>query len=279
MNILEAINLVDKIVIHCYGKYGEIFAASSVANFLKQTFPNKTICWMCSPAYKNLIDIIPYIDECHILNVKDIDDMFNKIHYTAVSKPNWWLQDNAVHLNLYRTYHPDVKQAFNEQFFSIIGDYNPRFTPTIKPDDNKTKEFEQWGNYILLFPFGASVPPLSWKYEDYIMFVGAMRSKGLNVVISGANETFQNIPGSINAFGIKHDIMYYSLSKAKAIVGVNSGIVFAAGFLGCNVLAMEDVRNNYMFKLCNINFGTPKRIYQSNRTNARTVAQFILSNL
>ena len=296
-DIHELLDVVSGVTIYCPGKIGEIFAATSIAKYIKTKSPKTPITWVCVTKYKPILEMIPYVDiietfgspKCDVITAKresvTLVEQLNKKYCSA------WCENNILYFNPYFNYlyfngtYDINNKPFNEQFFDCLSTpYTATYQPDIKNDPELEAEADQYhkqfGNFVFIFKYGHDIAPLSFTNIALKQFAQKLKERGITTVLNGSTmDKAINVENCVNFFGSNIKTTFHLLKRAKAVIGVNSGIVFSALFLRCPMIVMEDLRQIPMWNVNNIKTDYYPRLMSEKRLNARAVASFIINNL
>jgi len=253
INVDNVLENIDEVIIHCSGKNGEIFAASSIAKYIKNKNKNINIKWEAFERYFPILELIPYVDEKKKIDCdNDLSNTQSKgfeVLKLLNEKEYSWVENGILHLNPYYKYidNKDLNKPFNERFFDCLGvDYSLDYLPDLQFN----QDVISWGeNFIntnnkfgFVFPFGHGVNNLSFKKQEYDKIYELVMGKGCGLIFSGIkNDLNFKLPG-IDLFGLDMQKLLFLLSKSSFVIGVNSGIVFSGMFLGVKNIIIEDER-------------------------------------
>lgn len=269
---------IDNVCIYCCRKVGEIVAATSIAKYIKTKF-NKKVFWVTSKEYKNVLEMIPYIDEVIFFDdnliYKNVYQLFKSTDCHMKFLNNFgvrWRIDNCMFLNSFFRYPLlNANTPFNEIIFSCLDvPYNVKYFPDIKFSDygeKKAEEFiNKFNNFIILFPYGYGSSCLKFSFNDYNNLHKLMLNNNIKLIITGKEKNKNFYVNFDTYFGLDLHILFSLFKRANGVVGPNSGIVFSAFFCGCKNLIIESPNTSTVkWSLYNIKTDITRNLYQANK--------------
>jgi len=261
-------------IIHHPGKAGEVFLGLPMAKLLKTHYPNCKITWVVLDLYRESVGNYPYIDKVETFpsysckNLADVNMHMSKHrHYVLRLKQS--IEDpRGIHIDGYYSYIIDrsdpyrfmlVRDPFYIQIFRNAAAFcpgadevdswmPPEWFPTERAiRDGQEFEKQYGGGQVVIFsPYVAdkSAPEdnasnfdMKWIYEE-------LKKWNLPLVCTGTRWDTKDFPSwAIDGYSPNLSLgglFWLIKNRAAIVVSPNSGIGFAAHWLGTPTLMIDN---------------------------------------
>lgn len=262
-------------IIHHTGKSGEVFSALPMARLLKEHYPGCRVTWVILDIYREALGNYPYIDNIDLIptyscrSMADVEAYISK-HKIYVFKYKRSVEDNyGIHINAYYNYIIFRKGDTNTFRLSRAPFYIQFFRNTVEfcPDANEVDSWTipEWygtdsaiengenfekiyggGPVIIVSPFVADkmCPIDNETPYNLTLVLGELKEWNLPIVCTGTRWDQKEFPEWV-VDGYEPNLslgglFYLIQNRAALVVTPNSGIGFAAHWLGAPCIMIDN---------------------------------------
>lgn len=260
--------------IHHPGKAGEVFMALPMAKLLKKYHPESRITWVVLDLYRDSVGSYPYIDNIETIptyscrSLTDVAGHMSK-HRWYVCRANRWVEDHTgIHIDAYYNYmlyrieknrfrlhrDPFYVQLFKNAVHFCDGAHDitswtpPEWYPTEQAiaDGESFERLYGGGPVIIFSPHIADRSCVSDNQSNFDMELIYEHLEKLNrpVIATGTRWDTKDFPSwVIDGYSPNLSLgglFYLIQNRAVLVVTPNSGIGFAAHWLGAPVLMIDN---------------------------------------
>ncbi len=267
-----------RFIIHHPGKAGEVFLGLPMARLLKEHHPDCEITWVVLDLYRDAIGNCPYVDRVETIptysckSLLDVNQHMSKHRYFVCKNDQFVEEPDGIHIDAYYNYIVrreafdrytlDRSPFYIQMFRNVlpfcrgadeVNDWKPPvWVPTDKAIEEAT-EFERrygGGGIVIFSPYVSDQSCSHDNRSDFEMdfIFGELRKANLPVVATGTQWDTKELPSWVvdgYAPTLSLGGLFYLIqNRAAVVVSPNSGIGFAAHWLGAPTL-MIDNRTNW----------------------------------
>lgn len=261
-------------IIHHPGKAGEVFMGLPLARLLKQHYPSCTVTWVVLDLYRDALGESPYIDKIETIptysckDLADVNGHMSKHRYYVCHFKRWVEDPSGIHIDAYYDYmlyridgnrfrlhrDPFYIQLFkNSSYFcegvDEVNDWMPPEWHATEQAIADGKAFEKrygGGPVVIFSPYIADKSCVGDNQSNFEMEIiyDELRKWKLPVIATGTKWDLKDFPeGVVDGYAPNLSLggLFYLIQKhAALVVSPNSGIGFAAHWLGAPTLMIDN---------------------------------------
>lgn len=261
-------------IIHHPGKAGEVFLGLPMARLLKEYHPGCHITWVVLDLYRESVGLYPYIDKVETIptysckSLGDVNSHMSKHRFYTCRSKRFVRDLQGTHIDgyfgyiLHRTEDNWIKLA-RQPFYTQIFENAVYFCPGADPVDSWSppewypteqairdgEEFEKrygGGPVVFFSPYIADQSCQQDNQSDFEMdlIFGELKKWNLPVICTGTKWDTKDFPSwAIDGYAPELSLgglFYLIKNRAALVVSPNSGIGFAAHWLGAPTLMIDN---------------------------------------
>lgn len=261
-------------IIHHPGKAGEVFMGLPMAKLLKKHHPDCKITWVVLDLYRDSLGNYPYIDKVETFpsysckNLADVNSHMSKHRFYTCQSKRFVEDPFGIHIDGYYNYilyrlennrfklarAPFYIQLFRNAVFFCPGSHevdswmSPEWFPTEKAvKDGEEFERQYGGGPVIIFsPYIADQSCVQDNKSNFeMMFIyEELRKWNLPVICTGTQWDTKDFPEwAIDGYSPKLSLgglFWLIQNRAVLVVSPNSGVGFAAHWLGAPTLMIDN---------------------------------------